>query len=372
MSLLDRYIARQYLINIVLLMLILFCFVVAIDVSLNIDRFVRIAGELARSEGNEDSTLRRGIITIFLIADLWGPRLLQLFNYMLGLVLIGAMGFTCTQMVRHREFVAMLASGQGLHRVARPILITAIALSALQALNQEILLPRVAPLLTRDHGDAGQRSLGASAVPLTADGLGRLFYARSFDADAGTVEGLYIWERDAVGLQTRRIYAPRAQWNNGGWDLTDAVAKSTMGHDPQPESILRIETDLDPNALKMRRFAGYAQNLSWPQIGQMLARPELLDEINRDGLLRIQYGRISLILTNLLALAITLPFFLQRMPIGMLNQSLKCAPVAIAAMIGGLLGASAPIPGVPAQLGVFVPVMILIPVAIAMATSVKS
>lgn len=372
MNLLDRYIARQYLTNVVLLMLILFCFVVAIDVSLNIDRFVKIAGELAQTEGNEDSTLRRGIISIFLIADLWGPRLLQLFNYMIGLVLVGAMGFTCTQMVRHREVVAMLAGGQGLHRIARPILIVAVGLSVLQAVNQEVLLPRVAPLLTRDHGDAGRRSLGASAVPLTADGLGRLFYARSFDADAGTVEGLYIWERDEAGLQSRRIYAPSAQWNNGGWDLDNAVAESTLGHDPRPESIQRIATDLDPNALKMRRFAGYAQNLSWPQIGQMLARPELLDEISRDGLLRIQYGRISIILTNLLALAITLPFFMQRTPMGMLNQSLKCAPVAIAALIGGLVGASAPIPGVPAQLGVFVPVMILAPVAVAMATSVRS
>jgi len=40
MTILDRYIARQFLFNTVVLMLLLFAFVVTIDVALNLDRFV--------------------------------------------------------------------------------------------------------------------------------------------------------------------------------------------------------------------------------------------------------------------------------------------------------------------------------------------
>ncbi|MCA9298960.1 MAG: hypothetical protein KDA28_07830, partial [Phycisphaerales bacterium] len=122
MSLLDRYIARQFLTNVVVLFVILFCFIITIDVSLNIDRFSRIATELMASQG-QSGFLKRASLTSMLILDLWWPRLLQLFNYMLGLVMVAAMGFTCSQMVRHRELVAILASGQSLMRVARPVLL---------------------------------------------------------------------------------------------------------------------------------------------------------------------------------------------------------------------------------------------------------
>src|SRR5690606_13293541 len=122
MNLIDRYIARQYLTNIAALLVILSCFVVAIDVSLNLPRYWNQAVEMCRQSPATDTTLRRLILTPLLIMDLWWPRLLALFNFLLGLVLVGAMGFTCTQLVRHRELVAVLTAGQSLFRIARPIL----------------------------------------------------------------------------------------------------------------------------------------------------------------------------------------------------------------------------------------------------------
>jgi len=56
----------------------------------------------------------------------------------------------------------------------------------------------------------------------------------------------------------------------------------------------------------------------------------------------------------------------------MVVQSLKGSPVAITALMGGVLGASATIPGVPVPLGVFIPVLVLAPIAVASATSVKT
>jgi hypothetical protein len=56
----------------------------------------------------------------------------------------------------------------------------------------------------------------------------------------------------------------------------------------------------------------------------------------------------------------------------MLRQSLKCAPIGMVSLIGGVLGTSATAPGVPTGLSVFIPVMVLLPVAIAMVSRVKS
>jgi hypothetical protein len=54
MTLLDRYIAKQYLINVVALTVILFSFVVVIDASLNIDEFLQRATALAKQQGQDD------------------------------------------------------------------------------------------------------------------------------------------------------------------------------------------------------------------------------------------------------------------------------------------------------------------------------
>ena len=135
-NLLDRYIARQYLINVVALLTVLFCFVIAVDVAINIDRIWNRAGQVA-AESGQVTTFRQIRLSVTGAADLWWPRILQLYNFVIGIVLAAAMGFTCSQLVRNRELVAVLASGQSLRRVLRPIMIVAIVLlGGLQLLNQ--------------------------------------------------------------------------------------------------------------------------------------------------------------------------------------------------------------------------------------------
>ncbi|MCA9298555.1 MAG: hypothetical protein KDA28_05785, partial [Phycisphaerales bacterium] len=97
-----------------------------------------------------------------------------------------------------------------------------------------------------------------------------------------------------------------------------------------------------------------------------------VDPDRRAELERIRLGRVSVIVANILALLIALPFFVTREPVNMVVQSLRCAPIAITALMGGILGAYAPIPGLPASIGVFVPVMILLPIALGMVSSIRT
>lgn len=368
-SILDRYIARQYLINIVALLVILFAFVVTIDVAINIDRFWRIAGRREADAG----AVRQFVLTTFLIADFWWPKLLQLFNLMLGLVLAGAMGFTCTQMVRHREFIAVLASGQSLRRVTRPILIVALGMIALAILNQELVLPRIAPLLAREHDEAGRRNVAVTNVPFTKDSDGRILYAALFDPSADTLTDFVFMETDASGVGTRRMFGETARWEDGAWVSESATIEPAGARAaPQVDVPVRIETDLDPIALVVRQYAAYSQNLSWSQLGQLLEQTPGGEGGVRERLQRTRYGRISIAFTNILSLILVMPFFIVRVPGNMVAQTLKGAPVAIVALIGGTVGATAPVAGISPVVSVFIPVIVLLPLAIAVAMSPKT
>jgi lipopolysaccharide export system permease protein len=380
MSLLDRYIARQYLLNVIVLVIILFSFVVAVDVSINLDRFAKVADALGARADASPSGVRKTLVTVLVIADLWWPRLLQLFNFLLGLVLVGAMGFTCSQLVRSREFIAMLSAGQSLYRVARPILLVAVLLTGVQALNQELFVPKVAPLLARDHNQAGSRSLDSAAVPMIADGTGRVLHARAFDPTTGVLTGLFAIERDATGRAIRIVRAASATYRDSGWDLIDGFAEPrSFGTDAVPTTVAagttpvdRLETSIDPTRLSMERFRSYQHALSFTQVSRMLQREGLLDADSEAQLERIRWGRFAIMLSNILTLLIAMPFFVTRVPENMMLQTLKCAPIAVTALMGGVLGASSSLPGVPPAIGVFVPTLILIPVAIATVCSVKT
>jgi lipopolysaccharide export LptBFGC system permease protein LptF len=390
MSTLDRYIARQYFFNVMALLVLLFSFVMVVDVTLNIDRMFKVAAEYAG--GKDMSGLARLGLVVELATDLWWPRLLQLFVFLLGMVLMGAMGFTVSQIVRHRELVAMLASGISLRRAARPILMVAALMTLVQVFDQEVIIPRIAPLLTRDHGDAGKHELSGFKVSLTSDASRRLFYASSFeptpDGVGGELKNVVISERDPAGRLTRQIKAPSAEWVRGAWEMSVAEirvfdttpgqeeADATPGAAKAPLGVStargeRIATDLDPTALMLRHYANFSHSLSWGQMHRMLDSDQLDPQL-REKLERIRWGRVSTIVANFLAMLVVMPFFLTREPKNMVLQSLKCAPVGIISLLGAVLGAAAPVPGLPPALAAFLPVLVLAPIAVGSLTAMKT
>lgn len=364
MTILDRYIARQFLLNVLVLLVLFSSLFIAIDVVLNMGDFVKAGADLAGSRG----TLRHAVATLVWIIDYWGPRLLQTLNLLLGMVLVAAMGFTCVQLVRRREFVAAVASGVSLHRLTRPFLLVALVVAAGQAVNQEVFVPAVAPLLTRSPEDALHRDLRETTVPLLKDGQSRVFFANTFLKRDGALQGVRVWERDPQGRVLRTIDADRAVWDRNGWVLHEP----RISDNPRPPEQLRLVTDLDPTAIGARLFAYYGQNLSWRQIDRMLSAAGPVDQSTRDRFDRIRYGRVSTIVCNTLALVIALPFYLVREPRNMAAQTLKCAPLASAALLAAVLGPAAPVPGLPVWIAVFTPALILAPAALAASVSIRT
>jgi lipopolysaccharide export system permease protein len=67
--------------------------------------------------------------------------------------------FTVTWIQRHNELTALMSAGISRVRVIQPIIIAAITISALAALNRELILPRLAKELVKNPKDlAGERA----------------------------------------------------------------------------------------------------------------------------------------------------------------------------------------------------------------------
>ncbi len=374
MKLIDRYIARLYLINVLTLLLILGGFIVTVDVFVNLSRFTNAAAEAFGGEGEEATGLRLVFGTVLGVANIWGPRLLQLFNYLIGVVLVAGMGFTCTQLVRHRELVAMLAGGVSLHRIARPFAVVALMFIALQAVNQEVLVPSVAHLLTRDAGDVGRRDVAAFPVRLVPDDEGRLFHAEAFVNETQTLRGLHVFQRSDAGAVTRVIEADAATWDGRGWALEGGIARTPWasgagGSAPTP--IDRLDSTLDPAGLKIRHLQGYARSLGFLQISRILEYTGL-DERSRRDLERMRWGRLAGLAGNLVTLLAALPFFLVRLPQPMISASLKAAPVAAGGLVAAAAAPELALPGLPIWLGAFVPCLLLLPIAVALFSGLRT
>jgi len=376
MRILDRHIAGRFLWNFVVLFALLFVLAVSIDVILQLDRFIE-AGKGAVRRGDQST---EWIATLVAIFDFHGPRLFQFYAYLLGLVCVAAAGFTLAQMHRARELTAMLATGISLHRVAVPILCAATGLNALQIVNQELIIPRLASRLIRDHGEILGRGLQRAPLPLTADGQNNLFIANAFDPRAGTLERVVIIQRERSGTAIRRISATSARWSaaEGGWRLVDGEA---TGRQARPDEgaeipfgtvergpIDFVASDLDPQSIVIRGAAQFAQMLSLAQISRL----EAVGGVDPDLLSRMRWSRFSALAANLVVLVLVLPTFLLREPANMLRQSVQAALIAIPAMLGALLGMIGGLPGIAPALAVFLPVLVLAPIAIGRAIGLRT
>jgi len=373
---LDRSIAWQYLVNALALLLLLNAFVILTSVSLKFEDFLQAAS----GQANLGAT-HRALSALLLVVDLWWPRVIQLFVFMNGFVLVGAMGFTFAQLVKHRELVAMMASGIPLWRAARPVVVVALAFLGLQVVAQEVVIPQIAPLLSRGERDAGKRDFSSFRVNLVPDGQNRVFMARAFDPALGVATGVYVLERDQSGRAEARITADKGVWDAGlkAWKLENGQQRTLRagaggaGGGQQVVPIALLRSTVDPSALLSHQYRQFSQTLSSVQLIEAVNMPGLPADV-KERMSRMFWGRWSGLLATVLTMVIVMPFFLMREPGNMVTQSIKAAPVALGCLVAGVLGSAAPVPAeiLPVALSAFIPCLVMLPVAIAQGTGIRT
>ncbi|MFW5652846.1 MAG: LptF/LptG family permease, partial [Planctomycetota bacterium] len=314
----------------------------------------------------------------WMVFDFYWPRAFQFYAFLFGVVVIGATGFTLVQFHRNRELTAVLAAGVSLHRVALPFIFAALALNVLQFANRELVLPKLAPQLLRDHGELGQRQLEGFRVELVPDSAGRVFYAAEYLPDETTMHNVVIWEIDDTAFTlTRRIEAEKAIWQGDGWVLENGrvfqVSRDVQRNLDRHGEIDFITSDLDPETLLLRRYQQFRQMLSLEQIAELSQRESMFSDDQVALFERVRFGRFAQFMVNMLAFLIALPFFLVREPRNMLLQAVGCASVSLSAQIGGAICTVVGLPGLPPAASVFIfPLLILLPLAAAMMSNVKT
>lgn len=366
MRIIDRTIVARFAWNFAVLFLLLFLFAVSIDVILQLEKFLRAArASVEQGRYAWQATAFAGVILEF-----HGPRLFQFFQFMVGLLAVGAMGFTFAQMHRSRELVAVMAAGVPLRRCVWAVLAAAFALNAASLANQELVLPHFADRLMLDHMDLSRTDRAAFPVALTRDSSGNLLFAGSFDPERQRITGFIGLERDERGSLRRRTTATSATWDEerGAWQLEggtavvrDPAVRDGAVRSPPPAPAAEWATDLSPKAITARHYRLFAQMLSSDDLGR-IAAAGAIDPGQAD---RMRLGRVGSVAVNLLVLAIAVPFFLQRGPANMLHMSVLCAATCVPAIIVSAVVMAAPITGLPPAVSVALPVAALIPAAVA-------
>ena len=141
MNIIDRYLLRHFLQTFVICFLSLMGLIVIIDVTTNLQEFVRCG-----SRPGSGGVLR-------VIAQHWGCQSIVVFDVTSGfLALVSAM-FTASWIQRHNEMTALMAAGVTRIRVVLPIIIAVIVVSVLSTLNRELVMPRYIVELSRKSQD---------------------------------------------------------------------------------------------------------------------------------------------------------------------------------------------------------------------------
>ncbi len=150
----------------------------------------------------------------------------------------------------HNEIMAMKVAGLSISKITLPILYIGFLIGIVSFLVNDRLVPRTfkkAQAILEERIEHSERENPSTPVVnnFTYFGMAnRLYYAKSFNTQTGTLDGLIIIFFDQKKRVTRRIFAKEAHWEKNGWrfkNVTDyeSTATGKMRGDPRtyPEKV---------------------------------------------------------------------------------------------------------------------------------------
>ncbi|MBA2117081.1 LptF/LptG family permease [Bremerella alba] len=139
MLLIDRYLLTQFLKSFLIFFISFTGLFIVIDSFNNLDEFLKYGDQTGSTFG--------------VLWEYYSPRVFTFFGMTSGiLTLISAM-FTVTWLQRHNEMTALMAAGISQARIVRPVIIAVIVIAILGVLNRELLIPQYMDRLTRNAQD---------------------------------------------------------------------------------------------------------------------------------------------------------------------------------------------------------------------------
>jgi lipopolysaccharide export system permease protein len=296
MSTISRYLLSQFLKFLGLCLGSFVAIYLIIDFLEKYNRFARGSGDVSQ------------MLLFFLY------KIPEIIGQVMPLAALMATLLTLGLMARNSEITALKGCGISLVRIATPLMGTALILSILMFLNNEFVIPssyremrQVERILEGKQGSS--TFFRQNNIWYRQDNL--ILQARLFDAAAGTLTGLTIWENGGSGQPTARIDAKTANLKGEGWLLHDVtITRFTdaglAGGDKMPT--LSLPLALQSEDLKV--VDKYADNMGFLQLR------DYADKLQRGGYdpTRIQaqmHAKLALPLASLVMAFLGIPFSLR-------------------------------------------------------------
>jgi len=365
MKILDKYIAKHFLIGYAIAFCVLMGLRIIIDLFVNLDEF---------TEHADLGTL--SVIKNILV--FYGLNCTLYFRDFAGMITVVAAAFSLGRMVRCNELVAMMASGLSLKRAIAPIVIMSLLLTGLLIIDQEFLIPPLSDKLVRGR-DAlpGQESYD---VWFISDSNGSLICSQKFDVKTATLykptiitrsrrPGSLIWETTGRIDAEKAVYDPKANW----WVLTEGFfAESDIDKGRRP--MLYYASDITPKDIPVRRKSEHKTLLSSWQLSVLAGQGTKIKDIAH--LYSQKHFHITEPIVNFVMLMISLPILVCRDPKAMKSAIAISFAVTTACLVTNfvckLVAAEVIFGIVVPEFWAWLPVFIFLPIAIIEFDSMKT
>ncbi len=364
MNVIDRYVAWSFLSSFVILLLVGMGLYIVGDLMVNLDEFT------------EDRSL-----TLLQVAGAMGDYYLYnvplYYKQLAGPVMALAGAFTLAVMLRRNELTALVAAGVPLQRLAAPVFVCALGLAALWAANAELLIPRIAPKIARQHREVvGQSSL---SVSFARDNQGATLIAMQLYPREGRLYRVFIFEPGPDGRPLNLITADSADWDaqRRVWRLDERGRRQRFVEDAAggmlaaqiaTEAVSEYAFDMSPEEMQLWQRAEFADLLSVSQMNGLLAA-EALPML--PAIRTARHVRLTQPILQMILLLLAIPFFLSRSPTNVLAAGGR-ALLLCGLFFGATFVAHSIISSEWALLVTWLPILVFGPVAVQLMANART
>lgn len=209
MRILERYIAKEFVLSFLGFLLAFLFLYVIVDLLGHLDEIIKQAPN------------------ILLLRDYYLSFLPLIFLQITPISSLLACLFSLGKLNQHNELVAMRASGLSILQVTKFIIIFSVLISIFTFVVSEKILPQSQTLnsqLKEQIFNQEKKAKITEVNDLAVYGLkNRLFYIRSFNPQTNTMRLITILESDRNQNLTAKIIADKGVWQDGAWNFYNCI-----------------------------------------------------------------------------------------------------------------------------------------------------
>ena len=364
MKILDRYIAKNFIVGYVIALSVMVGLRIVLDLFLNLDEFAENLADLGT----------RGVLKNVL--NYYGMQAALYFRDFAGMITVIAAVFSIGKMTRNRELIAVLASGVSLKRVIAPIIFLSVILMGFLVIDQEFVIPKIANQLVRSHDAKPGEDF--YDIWFVGDSKGSLICTHKFDEKTSTMVNPLIITRqkteDLSGWKvTGQIKADKATYNDqtNKWELTNgrysklSVDTDIQLLDLQAQLVKSYQSDITPFDIPLRRREGYKELLSSAQLTELAKQRTKIKDLPE--LYFQKHSRITDPVINIIMLMVALPILVCRDPKMMKTAIIKSFGITSACFIVNfgckILAPEVVFGEVRPEVWAWVPIFLFLPIA---------